>query len=289
MKTKPGRCRWLIVATVSLFACVSLSRAASYEWNFNAGNLSTTLGNGVMSYADAESGTLTTFGNTGGGVPNINGQVAAYMHVPAFANLANGYLLKLNDSAPNGGGDYINQYTILFDVLSPGSLNWTPFFNTAPDNANDADFYLADDGSLGIGPLGYSSAGVIAADTWYRIAFAADLGAGTASFYVNGISVHDRTGSSLLDGRFSAYSNLDVEPSFLLFNEGDTSGQYTHELYVSSVAFADRTLSQAEILALGGPNAQGIFVIPEPSAVSLGLLGLLTCAGLRWRRVLPRD
>lgn len=278
-----------IASTVAFLACSQFAQAASYEWNFNAGNLATTLGNGAMTYADAETGTLTSFGNTGGGVPNINGEVASYMHVPAFANLGNGYHLKLNDTAPNGGGGYVNQYTIIFDILSPGSINWTPFFNTASDNGNDADFYLADDGSLGIGPLGYSSAGVIAADTWYRIAFAADLAAGTVSYYVNGTSVRDRTGGSLLDGRFALYSNQDTEPSFLLFNEGDTSGQYTHELYVSSVAFVDRMLSPAELLALGGPNAQGILPVPEPSVFSLGLLGLLALAGMRLRRVLARD
>ncbi len=272
-----------IAATMAFLACSQPGRAASYEWNFSAGNLSPTLGNGVMTYADAETGTLTGFGNTGGGVPNINGEVAAYMHVPALANLGNGYHLKLNDSGPNGGGDYINQYTIIFDILSPGSINWTPFFNAAPNNGNDADWYIADDGSLGIGVLGYSSAGIIAPDTWYRVAFAADLGVGTVSYYVNGTSVHDRTGGSLIDGRFALYSNEDVEPSFLLFNEGDLSGQYTHELYVSSVAFVDRMLSPAELLVLGGPNAQGILPIPEPATVSLGLVGWLAFAGM-WRR-----
>ncbi|MBE0545424.1 MAG: PEP-CTERM sorting domain-containing protein [Verrucomicrobia bacterium] len=289
MNTITIRCWRGIALTVAFMACSQFGQTASYEWNFNAGNLAPTLGNGAMTYADAESGTLTSFGNTGGGVPNIGGEVASFMHVPAFANLGNGYHLKLNDTAPNGGGDYVNQYTIIFDILSPGSINWTPFFNTAHDNGNDADFYLADDGSLGIGPLGYSSAGVIAADTWYRVAFAADLAAGTVSYYVNGTSVYDRTGGSLLDGRFALYSNQDVEPSFLLFNEGDTSGQYTHELYISSVAVVDWMLSPADLLALGGPNAQGILPVPEPSTVTLGLLGLLALAGMRLRRILARD
>lgn len=270
------------VATVAVALAAAQAPAAEYMWNFENGNLAASFGNGAMSYADAETGTLTLFGSTGGLVPNINGQVANYLYVPAFANLGNGYHLKFNDSGPNGGGDYINQYTIIFDIYSPGSINWTPFFNTAPDNANDADFYIADDGSVGIGTLGYSGAGVIAPNTWYRVGFAADLGAGTVSYYVNGASVYDRVGGSLLNGRFALYSNLDVEPSFLLFNEGDTSGQYTHELFVNSIAFVDRVLSPAEMLALGGPNAQGILV-PEPSSIALAAMGLLALLGFRLR------
>jgi hypothetical protein len=62
--------------------------------------------------------------------------------VPSFTGLTNGYLLSFNDSSPNGGGSYINRYTILFDVLIPGPLNWLPLFNTNPQNGNDADWYV---------------------------------------------------------------------------------------------------------------------------------------------------
>ena len=253
--------------------------AADYEWGFNSGDLSTTLGNGIMAYADAATPGLTSFGTTDGGtVPHIGGNPAKYMHVPAFSATANGYHLTLNDTGPNGGGAYVNRYTVIFDVLSPGTINWTPFFNTDPANGNDADFYVASDGAIGIGALGYSGVGLVAANTWYRVAFAADLGAGTVSYYLNGTSVKDRVGTSLLDGRFSLYSNLDAGPDLLLFNEGDTTGQYTHELYVNSVAFVDRMMSSSEILALGGPNAQGIFPVPEPSVAGLVALGLMVVA-----------
>jgi hypothetical protein len=264
------------VFTVSV--CLGLAasaRAADYEWKFSLGDLSARLGSGLMTYADAATPGLTSFGITDGTtVPHIGGLPTRYMHVPAFTVQANGYKLEFVGSGPNGGGAYINQYTFLFDVMIPGSLNWTPFFNTNPGNGNDADFYATDTGALGIGALGYSSAGAIAANTWYRVVFAADLGAGTASYYVNGVSVKTRTGSSLLEGRFALYSNSDPGPDVLLFNEGDSSGVYTHELYVSSIAFTDRTLTAADILAFGGPNPDGIFTIPEPSTLGLVALGL---------------
>ena len=237
------------------------TNAVVYEWDFAAGNLASALGKGTMEYADAATPGLSIFGTTTGTtVPHIGGQPATYLRVPSFTGLTNGYLLFFNDSSPNGGGSYINRYTIIFDVLIPGPLNWLPLFNTNPQNGNDADWYVDSTGRIGIGDLGYSAAGAIAAGTWHRIAFAADLGAGSVTYYRNGSQVGQRTGGSLLDGRFAIFSGADAGPDLLLFNEGDTSGVYTHELYASSIAFIDRRMSAAEIAALGGPRAEGIFV-----------------------------
>src|ERR1041384_4567009 len=143
-----------------------------YEWTFDGGNLSPAIGNGVLEFADGLTASSTRFGVTEGIiVPNLNGQAGSYMHVPAFTGLGNGYLASLNDSGPNGGGEYINRYSILMDVLLPGSVGWTALFNTNPENSNDADWYVASDESLGIADLGYSSAGLVTPNTWNRIAF----------------------------------------------------------------------------------------------------------------------
>jgi hypothetical protein len=148
-----------------------------------------------------------------------------------------------------------------------------PFFNTDPNNLSDADFYLYGDGEIGIGGGGYSSPGVLTPDTWNRVAFVADLAANTLTYYVNGTSVKSRAADGL-GGRWSLYSNQDVGPlplqpgSLLLFNEGDGSGTYTHEVYVSSVAFTDRVLSAAEAATLGSAKATGIFApsfAPKPA------------------------
>jgi len=249
-----------IAGDIWTFATLN-TNAVVYEWDFAAGNLAAVLGNGTMEYADAATPGLSVFGTTTGTtVPHIGGQPATFLRVPAFTGLTNGYLLSFNDSGPNGGGSYINRYTLIFDVLIPGPLNWLPLFNSNPQNANDADWYVDSAGKIGIGDLGYSAAGAITANTWQRIAFAADLGTGAVTYYRNGTQVGQRTGSSLLDGRFAIFSGADAGPDLLLFNEGDTSGVYTHELYTSSIAFTDRRLSAAEVAALGGPRAEGIFV-----------------------------
>src|SRR6185436_9209961 len=102
MKTSLQYCRVFAILVLVAMSCVAMSRAAQYEWTFYQGNLSTTLGNGVMSYADgATTAGLTTFGTTDGTtIPHIGGQPASYMHVPAFTGLGNGYHLRLNSSGP---------------------------------------------------------------------------------------------------------------------------------------------------------------------------------------------
>jgi len=247
--------------------------AADYEWNFANGTLAPAIGNGVMSYSDSSTPAQTSFATTdGGGVPHIGGVPAAYMNVPALPGGTAGYNLVFTDSGPNGGGAYINQYTFVFDVLIPDGLSWTPFFNTDPNNGNDADWYVAPDGALGIGSVGYSAPGTVAPDTWYRLAFAADLAADSISYYVNGNNVLNGGGTGL-DGRFSLYSNVDDPPAADVRLFSEPTGSYTHGTYVSSVMFSDRTMSAAELMALGGPNAAGI-VVPEPGTFSLVGMGV---------------
>ena len=249
----------VLTGAVWSFTTAEAAGPRLYEWNFALGDLSPALGNGVLAFADAATPAMTWFGTTDGStVPHMNGQPAKYMSVSQMPNPANGYLITLTDSTPNSGGSYINQFTIIQDILIPPPLNWTALFNTNPQNANDADFYVNNVGALGIGGMGYSTNGTIAANTWYRIAFVADLGAGMVSYYVNGARVFRRTGGSLLDGRWSLYSSMDGGPDLLLFNEGDTGGNYTHALYLSAWAFTDRTMTDAEIAALGSPKPSGI-------------------------------
>jgi hypothetical protein len=249
---------------------IKVQNYTSYEWRFLNGDLAADLGGGAMSYYTDPAG--TTFGTTDGGtVPHINGNPAKYMHVPAFTLDDQGYHLTFSNSYPNVGAEpYINRYTLLMDVMvpSPWSITYlVPFFNNDPYNFDDdADFYLYGDGSIGIGT--YSAPGTVTSNTWFRLAFIADLGANTLRWYVNGTNVGSRTADGL-GGRWSVYSNQELGPDLLLFNE--PLGTYTHDLYVSSVAFVDRALAAGEIAALGAPNANGILVTsfaPAPTLTS---------------------
>jgi hypothetical protein len=237
---------------------VELGPPVLYEWTFEHGNLSAALGPGTMSYADAATPGLTSFGTTDGTtVPHIGGLPTRYMHVPAFTGLTNGYMLRLKGSEPNGGGTRLNEYTFLADLLLPTSLNWMPFFNTDISNGNDADFYVGPNGAIGIFGA-YSAPGTIGSNTWYRVAFVARLGvAQTFTIYVNGSQVAQYPMPGL-DDRWSMLQN-NPSGDLLLFNEGDLTGDYTHEIYVAHVGFVSRALSAAEIAALGAPASEGIF------------------------------
>jgi hypothetical protein len=271
--------RPLSLLSLLISSTVTLSAATVYEWTFDTGNLSAAAGNGAMATSGSASVSFaTTDGTT---VPHIGGVAAGYMSVPSFTAGANGVLLTLADSAPNGGGGYLNQYTLLMDIYSPGSAGWQALMNTATDNANDADWYISNNGGIGIGELGYSANGSVTQNAWYRIAMSADLGSGTVKYYVNGTLVRTRTGASLLDGRYAIYTNAHPGADLLLFNEGDSSGTYTHPLLVNSIAFTDQALGDSAILSLGGPSAGGILV-PEPASALLGAMGAL--ALLRRRR-----
>jgi hypothetical protein len=236
-------------------------------WNFDQGDLTPASGACVLQYADAATSGLVSFETTGGAVPGIGGEAAEFLRVPAFTDAANGLNWTFVGAGGNGGGEYINQYTMIFDVLIPGDLNWTPFFNTLPSNGNDADWYVDDAGAIGIGALGYSAAGAFTVDQWHRVAFVADLGLGVVRYYVDGVEVFQRTGGSMLEGRFSLYNDQHEGPDVRLFNE--PSGSYTHELLVSSIFFINETLTPQEVMGLGGPTAAGIEYVPAGDAPEL--------------------
>ena len=260
------------VVLAATFAMALASNGATYEWTFNNGNLNDAFAQGTM---QAVGGTVPSFASTNGTtIPHIGGVPAQFLSVPAYTLPELGFDLSFDASGANGGGAYINRYSFVFDLYSPGLPNWQALFQTNPANptGNDADWYIAPDGALGIGAA-YTGAGAIQQETWYRIAFVTDLSAGRITYYINGGLAFQGSGG-VLDGRFALFSNADAGTDVRLFNENDTSAVYTHDLYVNSIAFVDRELTETEVAGLGGPNAMGIF-IPEPGTGFLVLAGLV--------------
>jgi hypothetical protein len=258
-----------------LSACGVL--AGQFEWDFN-GNLSPSIqsgGTAVMDYFNAASQANTTFGTTGGAIPNPAGGATGYAYFAgnSIPGGLGGYTIGYTGVPANGGGAYVNTYTMIWDVYIP-SLNWTALMNTAPNHANDADFYVAPDGTVGIGSLGYSANPVVAAGQWSRIAFVQDQAQNRSAYYVNGIQVFSGAAGSL-DGRFSLYTGSDPAPQLVILGEGDTSGNYANDLYLSAYYFTDTALSDATLAGLGGVQAGGI-VVPEPA--SIGLVALVALA-----------
>jgi hypothetical protein len=217
----------------------------SGQWDFNSSNLVATYGSDLQ-YFDAGVQTDTTFGKTTDlGVPDINGQPATVMHFNPSVTNWGGYKM-LHGTAPNGGGAYVNQYTLIYDLYLP-VIGWRSLLQTDTSNSSDGDLFIRFDGGIGISGV-YD--GTVTPNEWHRIAVTVDLTGPVLTKYIDGIKVGTQTGGlSAVDGRFS------LDPMALLF--ADESGD-TAETYVNSVQFSNGRRPDAFIAALGGPSASKI-------------------------------
>lgn len=259
------------------------------EWEFD-GQLSSALGNAVLEFADGENTrTQVSFETTDGlDIRHINGVPASIIRIPQFSSATDGLSLIFPAAvAPNGGGQFVNRYSFVFDIYMPSVSAFCAFFNTDPSNGNDADFFINGSGAIGIAALGYSGNGVIQSGVWHRVIFSADLTAGNVSYYVDGVLVKSRAGAALTDGRFSLVSGTAPGPHVRLLN--DENGEMT-EMLVNSIAFIDAPLTAGQALELGGARSSGIFfagaaTLPPVSLTRTGNSVSLTWAASAGRRL----
>ena len=223
-------------------------------WSFNNEDLSASIGSS-LEYLDGPDGATagaTEFGTTDSfELPSIQGESTAVMKVGHVGKNANfGYLMK-HGIAPNGGGNRLNQYSLVYDVyFSGGGNGWPSLANL--DTSGDGDvFWRRSDGGLGQGGGGYEplDPGVkVNVNTWHRVILAFDLASGLYEKYVDGV-YHSKQINGGLDGRQAAKDTI------WLFNDNDGENG---EAYVSSIAVYDRKLTADEARALGSTKASGI-------------------------------
>jgi glycerophosphoryl diester phosphodiesterase len=248
-------------------------------WNFdNAENrLAAAGGPGVMTYHDPGSTgwgpTQTQFGSASSfGLPLLpngsGGLVDANVMAFPKTTQAQGYRVA-HHNAPNGvHGDAgrLSNYTMVFDVFYPqaSDATWRAIYQTDPLNASDAELYINDVASGGIGINGQYH-GALTPGEWHRVAVvvrSAD-GEGQMQKFINGkfVGAQGTTGSAIS-------SRWSLGPDFLLFTDDNAE---TNAGYVSSIFFEDRLLDFTQIVALGGPNAAGANV-PGILAEPVGIL-----------------
>jgi len=230
------------------------------QWDFERGDFAPTFGPGELEYADREAGDtarLTQFGTTSQlGIPGIAGIEARVLRFPK-ASSSMGYRMS-PDAPANGGGTYINAYSLLVDLYVPTSSfladRWLALLNTSPSNADDSDIFVdLENGGVGISGK-YD--GKVLGNAWQRLAlvFRVDGGAVTLDKYIDGEKVGTQTLDGV-DGRWSLRPQNDTDPFALLFTDDNAE---TTVAYVSSIAFIDRALTEAEVAALGPADADGI-------------------------------
>ena len=238
------------------------ANATLSQFDFD-GDLSATLGPATLEFEPGTEG-LVTFGTaTSFGLPAMPGGDTGVLSFPAFTP-SEGIRLEPATSA-NGGGDYVNQYTLIYDLLVPDvSANWLSFYNTNSTNSNDGDAFIRPDGGIGISGV-YE--GTVTSNQWHRIAIVWDVD--SMYKYIDGTLVGEQLEISGIDGRWSLYTSDHGEKTWLLTDDnGDTN-----PAYISSFLFANEALSATTIEGFGGADADG--AIPEPT--TLLLLGLGAC------------
>lgn len=215
------------------------------QWDFNNGDLSATVGAPLAYRGDTQAG--TTFETM-----TINGQPAKVMGFPA-ATVEQGYVLT-HGASPNGGGQFVNAYSVIMDVMFPADSTgrWRGLWQTSESNGNDGDFFVNTGNGIGISG-NYS--GQVLADTWHRIAFVVDLPNALLSKYIDGVQVGTQ-GITGIDGRYS------LGATALIFTDEDGE---TAPGYVNSIQFLEGALRAPEVAALGGATAAGIGSGPAPT------------------------
>jgi len=157
---------------------------------------------------------------------------------------------------------FVNEYSVAMDILLPGAPTWRALLQTADTpNGNDADLWIGSDGSIGLG-ANYSAAGAVPGDTWKRVVFAADLG-NYFRVFVDGTPVVDLSADDIgIDGRLSLY---DYSVSFFSDDNWEDG-----PVICDTLAYWNRTLTDAEVAALGDTSSA---IVPEPATLSILALG----------------
>lgn len=245
------------------------------QWDFDHGDLSATVG------ADLE-----FFGNPDGVLSfstlEMHGQVA---HVLAFGAFSPSQGLYMRHGAlPNAGGQFVNRYTLLMDILHPPESgdHWRALLQTDPLNhpGNDAEFLVADHTAMpdagGIGAEGIYQ-GSLSSGAWHRVALAVDLAAPERQLtkYIDGVKVGDQALPGGIDGRYA------LGPAALLFTSGLASPSRAQPGLVNSIQFIDSCLSAEAVAALGPATAKGL----PPGNAAIALIEAQVDSGLlhlRW-------
>jgi hypothetical protein len=261
-----------LTAALILGLGCSAPAAVTGQWDFNSGDLSATIGTGLGDFGS------TTLAATTFGTATIGGGTAYVMNFPA-ATSTQGYIMT-HGMVPNGGSaTYVNQWTLIMDVLLPVATDGTyrALLQSNEGNANDADLWVHPDNSIGFGAGGYH--GTLTLGVWHRLAFVVDASSPTSANnsirkFVDGTLIGVST-PIYQDGTFG------LDPTALLFADNDNETTYGS---VNSIQIHDTVLSDSDIAGLGGATAAGIAVVPEPASGLLLGVGLLLGAGRGFRR-----
>lgn len=244
--------------------------AITGHWDFNAGDLSPTVGY-PLAYSGPAAQAATQFGTSASfGIPGIGGQSVNVLRF-AGASTSDIYYNMQHNAAPNGDGSFVNLWTLIIDIHFPenGTGNWFSFCQIdSLVNSGDGDLFLnfaertgdgIADGGPGIGGQ-YSNTEdletYVQRGQWHRVVFAVDhtnnneFEQAVISKFIDGKLFNNQLrGAGQVDGRHTLRDRL------LLLADEDGESQLA---YINAVQIRNYKMTDAEILALGAPGAAGI-------------------------------
>jgi hypothetical protein len=192
----------------------------------------------------------------------------SYYDTAIRINIGSYYKCRHN-IAPNGGGDSVNEYSVMFDFKVLSLKKWHTFFQTDTNNKNDGECFIrpsnsATPGAIGVGSTGYS-AKLITPNTWYRLVVSVKLGH-FYRYYLNGDLIHEGDTQDI-DDRFA------LNPYFLLFAD---ENQEDDTIDIASVAVFDSSLTAAHISKLGTIDPCVLYPVNVSLGKDTGICGAAT-------------
>jgi hypothetical protein len=214
---------------------------------------------GYWKFQDTTNLLKATVGNDLMLIGNHTHTPGAYHGDTAVSIAIGSYYRCHHQIAPNGGGDSVNRYTLMFDFMVRNFNQWHTFHQTDSTNANDGECFIKPQmpglkSTIGTATTGYT-ADSIEQDVWYRMVISVCLDS-FYRYYLNGDLWHEGNLQSV-DGRFA------LTPVLLFFADNN---QEDDTIQIGSIAIFDSCLSSADIAVLGGLNP----CIANPPVAELG-------------------
>ncbi len=227
------------------------------SWTFQQHNLQASIGSRLRHWGyRPEVSQQVKFGSTKDfGLPAIHGQVAQIIHVPAYQAKHGLQMLSGFHHMGPGSGKYMNQYTLIMDILRPEESTGKrqSLLQRHHNNDKNAIVFIDEKHQLNIQT---SKFGRIEPNQWYRLAMVASVNSenqSQMSFYLNGQPIGHHT-TPEIDSEWALNSNLNSRPS-LLFS--DNNGE-TAAIYVNNIQIRDYSMNADLIQKLGGSSAKEI-------------------------------